>query len=77
MRCTCCDKNLTDFESTRKSKVTGEYLDTCNKCLKGLGVATVDREDLIGQYNVDTDDTESEVIDVPEQFQLFDDEQYE
>ena len=32
MRCYCCDKILSDFESTRKSVNTGEYLDMCNKC---------------------------------------------
>lgn len=32
MRCYCCDKLLSDFESTRKSVTTGEYLDMCNKC---------------------------------------------
>lgn len=33
MRCSCCDRLLNDFEATRKSKSTGEYLDTCNKCM--------------------------------------------
>ena len=46
MRCCCCDVNLTEFESTRKSAVTGDYLDMCNKCIKGLGIATLDRGDL-------------------------------
>lgn len=46
MRCDCCDKNLNDFESTRKSKVTGEYLNMCNTCFTGLGIETVDRGDL-------------------------------
>jgi len=32
MRCYCCDKALSDFESTRKSVTTGDYLDMCNKC---------------------------------------------
>lgn len=32
MRCSCCNRLLNDFEATRKSKVTGEYLDMCNKC---------------------------------------------
>jgi hypothetical protein len=32
MRCYCCDKILSDFESTRKSVSTGDYLDMCNKC---------------------------------------------
>jgi len=32
MHCSCCDRLLNDFESTRKSHTTGEYLDMCNKC---------------------------------------------
>ena len=36
MRCTCCDRLLNDFESTRKSKTTGEYLDICNKCFSTI-----------------------------------------
>ena len=32
MRCRACDKNLSDFESTRKNEVTGEYEDLCNEC---------------------------------------------
>jgi hypothetical protein len=47
MRCQVCDVVLTDFESTRKHAVTGEYLDTCNKCLDEIAVIpTIDREDL-------------------------------
>lgn len=46
MRCECCDVVLTDFEATRKSKLSGEYLNTCNKCLKDLGIHTIDRKDL-------------------------------
>ena len=36
MRCYACDKLLNDFESTRKSKVTGEYMDMCNKCFASI-----------------------------------------
>lgn len=32
MRCVCCDKNLSDRESTRKGVNTGEYLDMCDGC---------------------------------------------
>lgn len=32
MRCICCDKNLSDRESTRKGVNTGEYLDMCDSC---------------------------------------------
>ena len=34
MRCKACDVGLTDYESTRKSVITGEYLDLCNECYK-------------------------------------------
>lgn len=47
MRCVCCDRNLNDYESTRKSRTTGEYLDMCNKCF-GLvedNIETIDRTD--------------------------------
>lgn len=36
MRCNCCNKLLSDFESTRKNAVTGEYMDMCNECLSYL-----------------------------------------
>ena len=32
MRCMACDRALTDYESTRKSSATGEYVDLCNRC---------------------------------------------
>lgn len=32
MRCVACDKLLTEYESTRKSVSTGEFLDLCNYC---------------------------------------------
>lgn len=31
MRCIACNKNLSDFESTRKYN-TGGYVDLCNHC---------------------------------------------
>lgn len=48
MRCCSCDKNLNDFESTRKLESTGEYLDMCNECYKDIefDVPTVVRSDL-------------------------------
>jgi hypothetical protein len=36
MRCTCCNRNLSDFESTRKNRTTGEYLDMCNQCYSSV-----------------------------------------
>ncbi len=48
MRCIACNKNLSDFESTRKSATSGEYLDLCNDCYfyTADDIATIDRDDL-------------------------------
>ncbi len=45
MRCDCCNRNLNDYEATLKD-TNGTYLNTCNGCLKGLGIASVGRSDL-------------------------------
>ena len=50
MRCVSCNANLTDFESTHKGALSGTYLDLCNGCIKGLGIATLDRPDLEGSF---------------------------
>jgi NAD-dependent SIR2 family protein deacetylase len=46
-RCVACNKNLNDYESTRKD-IHGVYLDMCNGCYKTIknDVVTVEREDL-------------------------------
>ena len=48
MRCIACNKNLNDFESTRKSLLTDEYLDMCNSCYHMIEKDTPskEREDL-------------------------------
>ena len=40
MRCFSCDANLSDYESTLKSKVTGQYLDLCNTCINEAHIET-------------------------------------
>jgi hypothetical protein len=48
MRCLSCNAALNDFESTRKSVVTAEYIDLCEHCFSTVAddILTVDREDL-------------------------------
>jgi hypothetical protein len=47
MRCYCCDRALSDFESTRKSATTGEFLDMCNKCYSTI------KDDLLSEERYD------------------------
>ena len=36
MRCRSCDEALTDYESTRKSLATGEYINLCKDCFESI-----------------------------------------
>ena len=51
MRCIACDKELSDFEATRKSSTTGDYLDLCNTCYSSIQdeLYSDEREDLRGE----------------------------
>lgn len=55
MRCRACNVNLTDFESTRKSASSGDYLDMCNRCL-GYIVADMDTDDNFENFDSDLDE---------------------
>lgn len=48
MRCVCCNTVLSDFEATRRSINTDDFVDICNVCLKTIDddVKTIDRLDL-------------------------------
>lgn len=51
MRCLACNKNLSDFESTRKY-TSGDYVDLCNQCWYSSQMypelTVIEREDLNG-----------------------------
>lgn len=55
MRCDCCNVQLNDWEATAKD-VGGRYLDTCKKCLQGLGIAQLGRPDLNPEEEVEDDE---------------------
>jgi hypothetical protein len=38
MRCSCCNKNLSDYEATLRIVSTNSFADTCLKCLQGLQI---------------------------------------
>lgn len=63
MRCVCCNKILSEFESTRKSINTGEYLDMCNRCYGTIS------NDVLSYERYDLFDDEDEQ-DPREQFDL-------
>ena len=69
MRCQACNKALNDFESTRKSVTTGQYVDLCNHCFHDVenDIETVVREDLRDECDDDVlelDDLEGDIFNV-------------
>ena len=45
MKCYACDAELNDYEATRKSRVTGEYLDLCDSCFSEVSDVFEDVEE--------------------------------
>lgn len=63
MRCNCCNKILSDYESTRKFKNSGDYVDMCNECFRHIeeDVQVVERDDLdLDEYGIPDSDEENE-----------------
>ena len=47
MRCIGCNKELTDFESTRRYADSQEFIDLCNDCFSHTEIKAVERADLM------------------------------
>jgi hypothetical protein len=58
MHCSCCDRLLTEFESTRRNANTFQFIDLCKVCFEDVKpyVPTIDRKDLISEADLDVDD---------------------
>lgn len=56
MRCSCCNKRLSDYETTLKHAETGQYLDTCLDCLSDIAhqvpMPVKARKDLIPDMDI-------------------------
>jgi hypothetical protein len=52
MRCDCCGRNLSDYESTLRHAETKVFLDTCLKCLEDLDIPVKGRKDLLKTQDV-------------------------
>lgn len=71
MKCSCCDRRLSDFEATRKHKDTGAFLDLCSGCLSSvLSMASfeyTERSDLRDEYLSDEEGDEPSELDIERQ----------
>lgn len=55
MRCQACNVELTDFEATRKSAETNDFIDLCNDCYAPIknDLRCVERMDLMHEDDDD------------------------
>lgn len=51
MKCQCCDRFLSDYESTARHQETNQFLDMCIKCIKEVGIPFIGRKDLDPSLN--------------------------
>lgn len=65
MRCQACDRELTNFEATRKSDVDGSFLDLCNDCLYWI-LPVVNTTENFELYDPDYDDLDTIIEDEDE-----------
>jgi hypothetical protein len=65
MHCSCCDRLLTEFESTRRNANTFQFIDLCKVCFEDVKpyVPTIDRKDLISEADLDVDDEDNDNMD--------------
>jgi hypothetical protein len=66
MRCASCNTILSDFEATRKSAVTEEFLDLCNHCFYTIDgdVLALERTDLEHDEDTLVDHTDTDFMDI-------------
>ena len=56
MRCQCCNKNLTDYESVLRHPSTMEFLDICSKCLRDIPISPMEPDRAIPDVDYDMEE---------------------
>jgi hypothetical protein len=58
MRCQCCNRNLSDYESTLRHPTEGHYLDICTKCLVDIPIEPVEANNRFNDIGYDDDNSD-------------------
>lgn len=71
MHCSCCDRLLTEFESTRRNANTFQFIDLCKVCFEDVKpfVPTIDRTDLLTEADLDEEPDEKDNLDTGEDWE--------
>jgi hypothetical protein len=56
MRCQCCNRNLSDYESVLKHPATNEFLDICTKCLKDIPITPIEPTNKLDDVGYDEEE---------------------
>lgn len=54
MRCLSCDCELTDYEATKRSVFSGDYVQLCQACLVDTDCVALGNPSLMTDYDDDT-----------------------
>jgi len=75
MHCSCCDRLLTEFESTRRNANTFQFIDLCKVCFEDVKpfVPTIDRADLITEADLDEEPCDNDTMDTGDSLEDIDD----
>lgn len=61
MRCYCCNRSLSDYESRLRHPVTNDFLDICKKCLRDIPITPVEPADVADDIGFDEEEFFPEV----------------
>ena len=63
MRCLACNKELTDFEATRKGAYSKQFIDLCNSCYSTISneINAIERDDLATEVEMELDVNEEDL----------------
>ena len=69
MRCQCCNRNLSDYESVLKHPETLAYLDICTKCLEDIPITPIEPSTKMDDVGYEDDPMGiNEIINIEDQF---------
>ncbi len=68
MRCQCCNRNLSNYESVLRHPETNDFLDICKRCLQDIPITPIEPVNQVDDVGFDDDEEEM--------FKIYEDDPY-
>jgi len=56
MRCQCCNRNLSNYESVLRHPETNDFLDICKRCLQDIPITPVEPANQVDDVGFEEDE---------------------